>query len=197
MSISAKVITLGLTAAQKKLHSIATQFANPQRAFKVAGNAVANKVKSHLRARNQEPNKEGWAKSGFWAQIRDSVQVLDEGNGVIVQINDPRINLKYYGGTVTPKRGKALAIPLHEEYKGILPSTFPRDKFFFLPDKDGNNVGILAEALGDNKIRAAYLLRKSTTHQADPDALPPMADLMQEAVQAMERFFMRELAKQA
>lgn len=196
MSISGKVITLGLTAAQKRMGEMAAKLKQPQRLWKVAGNAVANRVKSHFRARNQEPNKEGWAKSGFWAQIRDSVQLLDDtSNGAIVQINDPRINLKFYGGTVTAKRGKALAIPLHEEFKGILPSTFPRDRFFFLPDKDGNNVGILAEALGDNKIRAAYLLRKSTTHQPDPEALPPMADLMSEAMKAMQRFFERELKK--
>lgn len=195
--IGGKVITLGITEVQKRMHKIAANFTEPKRAFKVAGNAVMNKLKTHFRTRNQEPNKEGWAKSGFWAQIRDSVQMLDDSsNGVIVQINDPRFNLKYYGGTVTPKRGKALAIPLHEEYKGILPSTFPRDKFFFLPDKDGNNVGILAEALGDNKIRAAYLLRKSTTHKPDPEALPPMDELKKEALDAMERFFTREVMKQ-
>lgn len=197
MSISGKVITLGLTEAQKKMHKIAANFAEPRRAFRVAGNAVMNKLKTHFRQRNQEPNKEGWAKSGFWAQIRDSVQLLDgSGEGVIIQINDPRINLKYYGGTVTAKRGKALSIPLHEEYKGVLPSSFPRDKFFFLPSHDGQNVGILAEALGDNKIRAAYLLRKSTTHQPDPEALPPMDELKQEALNAMERFFTREVMKQ-
>ena len=196
MSISAKVIAIGLTAAQKKMHRIATQFAQPQRAFRVGGNAVMNKLKSHFRQRNQEPNKEGWSKSGFWAQIRDSLQLLDEGNGVIIQINDPRFNLKFYGGTVTAKRGQALAIPLHEEFKGILPSTFPRDKFFFLPSKDGQNVGILAEALGDNKIRLAYLLRKSTQHKPDAEALPPMAELQEEAIKAMERFFLRELMKQ-
>ena len=189
MSISGKVISLGITDVQKKMHRLAANFAEPKRAFRVAGNAVANTLKTHFRKRNQEPNKEGWAKSGFWAQIRDSVQVLDEGSGVIVQINDPRFNLKYYGGTVTAKRGKALAIPLHEEYKGVLPSTFPRDKFFFLPSKDGENVGILAEALGDNKIRAAYLLRKSTTHLPDAEALPPMDDLKQVALDAMQRFF--------
>lgn len=195
--ISGKVITIGLTEAEKKMAAISKNFAEPKRAFKVAGNAVANRLKAHFRKRNQEPNKEGWAKSGFWAQIRDSVQMLDgSGDGVVIQINDPRFNLKYYGGTVTPKRGKALAIPLHEEYKGVLPSTFPRDKFFFLPSKDGANVGILAEALGDNRIRAAYLLRKSTTHQADAEALPPMAELQQEAVTAMERFFTREVMKQ-
>lgn len=193
MSIGGKVISLGLEQTAKKLRDISMRFAKPERAFKVAANAVANKLKKHFRDRNQEPNAEGWKKSGFWAQVRDSVQVV--GNDVI-QINDPRFNLKYYGGVVTPKRGRALAIPLHEEYRGVLPSTFPRDKFFFLPNEEGDNVGILAEALGDNRIRAAYLLRSKTTHQADPDALPPMNELQAEALRAVQRFFERELAKQ-
>jgi len=193
MSVNAKVITIGFEQATKKLHDLSLRFAKPERAFKVAANAVANKLKKHFRERNQEPNAEGWKKSGFWAQIRDSVQVV--GNDVI-QINEARFNLKYYGGTVTPKRGRALAIPLHEEFKGVLPSTFPRDKFFFLPNDKGENVGILAEHLGDNRIRAAYLLRSKTTHQADPDALPPMGELQDEALNAMQRFFERELARQ-
>lgn len=193
--IGGRIITLGLEQAGHRLRDISMRIKDPKRALKVGANAVANKLKSHFRQRNQEPNKEGWSKSGFWAQIRDSVQQLDEGNGAVVQINDPRFNLKFFGGTVTAKRGKSLAIPLHEEYKGVLPSTFSRDKFFFLPTESGENVGILAEALGDNRIRAAYLLRKSTTHQPDPDALPPMAELQQIAVDAMRSFIARELAK--
>lgn len=190
--IGGRVVTLGFEKL-RDLRELAGRIAKPERAFLVAGNAVANKLKTHFRQRNQEPNQEGWAKSGFWGQIRDSVQVL-QSPGVVVQI-DPRFNLKMFGGVVRPKRGKALAIPLHEEFKGVLPSTFSRDRFFFLPDQDGNNVGILAEALGDNRIRAAYLLRSSTTHQPDPNALPPMAALEAEALRAMSGFIQRELAK--
>jgi len=190
--INGKVITVGLEQTGRRLKDLSLRLSKPQAVLKVGGNAISNAIKKHFRDRNQEPNKEGWAKSGFWAQIRDSVQLID-GAEVIVQINDPRFNLKYYGGTVTAKRGRALAIPLHEEYKGVLPSTFPRDKFFFLPDKDGNNVGILAEALGDHTIRAAYLLRRSTQHEPDPDALPPLDDLRKEALDAMERYIARQL----
>ncbi len=110
MSVSGKVITLGLEQASKKLRDISMRLARPERAFKVAANALANRLKKHFRERNQEPNAEGWKKSGFWAQIRDSVQVIETGAGAVVQINDPRFNLKFYGGTVTPKRGRVILV---------------------------------------------------------------------------------------
>lgn len=190
--IKGKVILIPSATFKAELQAAADRIRNQAEVCKVGANAVANKLKSHFRDLNQRPNEEGWKKSDFWAQIRDSVQVLTDGNAGVVQINDPRINLKIFGGTVTAKTAKALAIPLHEEYKGVLPSTFPRDKFFFLPDQSGKNVGVLAEALGDHTIRAAYLLRKSTTHQPQADALPPMDELREIAVGAMKRYIERK-----
>lgn len=189
--IKGKVIAISAGTFKADLQKAAGRIRDQAATCKVGANAVANTVKKHFRELNQKPNQEGWKKSNFWAQIRGSVQVLTDGNAAVVQINDPRFNLKFFGGTVTPKTSKALAVPLHEEYKGVLPSTFPKDKFFFLPSKDGNNIGVLAEALGDNTIRAAYLLRKSTTHAPQPDALPPMDELRTIAVEAMKRYIER------
>ena len=190
--IRAKIILIPSATFEAELNAAAGRMRDTAAVTKVGANAVANKLKSHFRELNQQPNKEGWAKSGFWAEIRDSVQVLTDGNAGVVQINDPRINLKIFGGTVTAKTAGALAIPLLDEFKGVLPSTFPRDHFFFLPDKSGKNVGILAEALGDHTIRAAYLLRKSTTHAPQADALPPMDELRDIAVAAMKRYLERQ-----
>lgn len=189
--IRAKVILIPSASFKAELEAAAGRVRDTAAVCKVGANAVANEIKSHFKDLNQRPNAEGWAKSGFWAQVRDSVQVLTDSAAAVVQINDTRFNLKFYGGTVTPKTAKALSIPLHEEFKGVLPSTFPRGRFFFLPDNDGNNVGVLAEALGDGKIRAAYLLRKSTAHAAMPDALPPMERLREIAVEAMKRHILR------
>lgn len=191
--IRAKVLLIPSASFKAELEAAAGRVRDQAAVCKVGANAVGNKLKSHFRELNQRPNEDGWKKSGFWAQIRDSVQVLTDGNAGVVQINDPRINLKIFGGTVTPKTAKALSIPLHEEFKGVLPSTFPRDKFFFLPTKSGgDNVGVLAEALGDGTIRAAYLLRKRTTHAPQADALPPMEELREIAVAAMKRFLLRK-----
>lgn len=172
MSVSGKVIVISAGSFKQELQAAAGRVRDQAATCKVGANAVGNVVRKHFGELNQRPDKEGWKKSNFRAQIRDSVQILTDGDAAVVQINDPRFNLKFHGGTVTPKRGRALAIPLHEEYKGVLPGTFPRSKFFFLPNENGDNAGILAETLGDNRIRAAYLLRSKTTHSADCNRQP-------------------------
>lgn len=191
--IKGKVIAIPPTAFMDELKATAGRIRDRGRIAKIGANAVGNKLKSHFRELNQRPNKNGWTKSNFWAQIRESVQILTESDAGVVQIHDPRFNLKFFGGTVTPKNAKLLTIPLQPEYAGVMPSTFPKDKFFFLPVKNmsGGSIGVLAEALGDNKVRAAYLLNKWTRHAPQPDALPPMDELRVIAVDAMKKAILR------
>lgn len=189
--IRGKVIAIPATAFFDALKETRARVANRERLGKIGANAVANRIKGHFRELNQRPSKNGGKKSNFWSQIRDSVQVLASGEGAVVQINDPRFNLKYFGGVVTPKTAKALAIPLAPEFEGVLPSTFPRNRFFYLKSEKGDNLGILAEHLGGGQIRAAYLLRKRTTHAPQADALPPLDELRSIAVEAITRAIMR------
>lgn len=188
--IRGKVIAIPATAFAAELKAAAGRVRDHARTTKIGANAVGNKMKSHFRQLNQKPNKNGWKKSDFWAQIRDSVQILAESGAAVVQINDPRFNLKFFGGTVTPKTAKLLAIPLQPEFAGVMPSTFPKDKFFFLPSRVTGGAGILAEHLGDNRARAAYLLTPKTTHAPQADALPPMDELRSIAVEAMKKFIL-------
>lgn len=193
--ISGKVITIGLEQTQHRLADLVKKINKPGDGFLIAGRAVGNELKKHFRAKNQKPNKQGFTKSGFWAQIRDSVQVIKLGEGAVVQVNDPRFNQKVYGGTITPKASKALAIPLENEFYGVRPSTFG-DRFFFLPSHGGGKVvGILAETLADKSVRAAYILMSSVTQAADADALPPMDELERAAVKALDGWVKRQLAQ--
>lgn len=192
--ISGKVIALGLEQTKFKLRDLTQKLKKPGDGFLIAGRAVGNELKKHFREKNQKTNKQGFTKSGFWSQIRDSVQVIKLGDGAVVQINDPRFNQKVYGGTITPKTSKALAIPLENEFYGVRPSTFG-DRFFFLPTHSGGKtVGILAEHLADNSVRAAYILMSSVDQDADPTALPPLDALERVAVTALEGWIKRQLA---
>ena len=73
---------------------------------------------------------------------------------------------KLYGGTITPKRAKALSIPLTgEAYKAGSASLFPRP--LHLVKRKGK-----APLLMDEFGAVQYILLKSVTHQPDPNALP-------------------------
>ena len=195
--ISANVVTLDLSRASALIDAHAKKLARPGDGFMIAARAVGNELKKHFREKNQDPNKEGYPKSGFWAQIRDSVQVVKLGEGAVVQVNDPRFNQKLHGGTITPKEAKALAVPLEAEFYGVRPSTFG-DRFFFLPNHGGGKtVGILAEHLADTSIRAAYVLLSSADQEADPTALPDLGKLERVAVTALEGWIRRQLAAPA
>jgi hypothetical protein len=196
--VSAKVISLGAAQITAQIGALARKVQNPGEGFMIAGRAVQNDLKKHFRGKNQKPNKRGWKKSGFWSQIRDSTQLLRLGEGSVVQVNDPRFNQKLHGGTITPKRGKALAIPMEQEFYGVNPSTF-QDRFFYVGRRKktarGEMVGLLAEQLSDKSIRVAYILMKSVDQDADEDALPPMRDLERVAVEALAKWVKRQTGK--
>lgn len=170
-----------LTALTARLNEMAARLKKPGAGIKAAGRAVENVLKKHFRAKNQVLNKRGWKKSGFWAQVRDSVQMQDVTElRCTVVINDPRFMQRLHGGVITPKRAKAIAIPLKPEFAGINPATFPRDRFILVKSKKGKNLGLLAEKLPDGSLRLCYVLRRSVTQQADAAAwLPCDADHMQ------------------
>lgn len=194
--INGKVIAIGTNAIRQQIGDLTKKVQNPGDGFMIAGRAVQNELKKHFRGKNQKPNKRGWRKSGFWSQIRDSTQLIKSGQGAIVEINDPRFNQKLHGGTITPKRGKALAIPMEQEFYGVNPSTF-QGRFDFIPRNKGRLVGLLAETLADKSIRVAYILLKSVDQDAEEDALPPMAELEAVAVKTLAGWVKRQLARKA
>lgn len=188
----------GMAEAQEAVRAAIAVAQDVQGAATVAGRAVQQSLRSHFAKLNQRPDKKGWAKSGFWSDVRGSVvQVpLQEGGlgwqtkGVRVQVNDPRFALKVFGGIVRPKTAKALAIPLKAEFKGLRPSTWGKDRFVFIANKKGRSLGFLAEKKknADGSLRMAYRLLKQTTHKAQPDALPELKTLTEAALAAVEVF---------
>lgn len=193
--IKGKVIAIPATAFMDDLKATAGRMRDHARTTKLGAKAVEKRLRFHFQALNGRPNKQGWSKSSFWGKIAGSMVALSDGNAGIVQVNDPALNLKVFGGAVTPKTSRLLAIPLQAEFAGRRPGEYPKDKFFFLPTRVTGGAGILAEHLGDNRVRAAYLLTPKTRHAPQADALPPMDELRKEAVEAMRRFFERELAR--
>ena len=90
------------------------QLAHPRPLHEAAAAAVCNTVQRHFLGRNSEPNKHGWPSKNFWSKEGFQKTAVAEVSdaGATVGIASPAIAHKRTGGTVTPKRGKYLAIPI-------------------------------------------------------------------------------------
>ena len=141
------------------------------------------------------PNQKGFPRSHFWNRevARNVVPGEVREDSAEVNINSPALLHKISGGKVTPKRGKALAIPLTAEAaKAGSPGSFrvpagaktasakrrrpgPMDGLTFIPRK--GKAPLLATVAADGQITPQYVLLKSVTHQADPSAAPKMETL--------------------
>jgi hypothetical protein len=89
---------------------------DPATIVRLAAKSVEVRLRKHFRDRNTEPNERGWRKSGLWRDISKSTAMgaIQGGSGFAwcqISISHPAIFTKLYGATITPKRGKYLAIP--------------------------------------------------------------------------------------
>ena len=184
MSVGVKVAPLGLKLVEASLGRILALTNDPVRASRVAGTAVRGVLQRHFADLNLRPNKQGWSKTGFWAQVRASVVQIEDDRGVTVQVNDPRFALRLHGGEVTPKKSRALAIPLKPEFRGVNPRALG-DRLFMVRSKSGKAIGYLAERNPDGSLRMAYALKRRTVHKPDPGVMPTPADIEASALRAV------------
>lgn len=198
--IGARVVAIDGAQALQDLQRLGVELKQPQEGMMIAARAVDNSLKKHFRQKNQAPNDRGFTKQNFWGQIRESVVTLKDGNdSAIVQINDPRINPHIFGAVITPKRAKALAIPVVNEAYGLRPATFDNLVAIKTGKKSagGRAIGVLAKVNPGSKIlQVMYVLVKRTIIKADPTALPTDEELQAAAGKAFESWLNRKLAKQ-
>lgn len=143
-------------------------------------------IKNRFEDLNRRPNKRGWTKKNFWAQIKRSTALASVGEReASVAISDPRFALQYYGGTVGAKRGRMLAIPMRAEaYAAGSPREGATPNLFVLRSRSGSGV-FLAEAetfagrTGARRgtVRLWYALKARVTVPRNPDALPAESDI--------------------
>ena len=135
----------------------------------VLGRAGANELKKHFRGRNStSANKLGGARTNFWAAVGASVQNPRMIPGrIVIAINHPAISQKVYGGTITAKKRKNLAIPIHPKAHGKSPRVFTGLQFA------SSRAGTRLLGLRENgRIVWLYVLKPSVHQDRDPDALP-------------------------
>lgn len=153
-------------------------------AMRVVGRVASNAYRRHFLDLNaKHPNKLGGKRTGFWRAVSKSVSVVStDKNKAVIGIGDPRIAHKVYGGTITPKRTKYLAIPVDATAHGIGAKGYPEATALRIYAG-----GLLIVRKSDGK--PLYALKKSVTHAAQPDALPDIRTIAPEIAEALRASF--------
>jgi hypothetical protein len=180
--------------------------------MQAAGQGVVALLREHFReAERTRPNRRGWPRQHFWAQFARRVSLGPTTPArAIVQIQDPQGALRHKidGGTITPKRGRALAIPLTAEaYKKGAQARI-RDAFpeaFVMRTKKGawivrakfqtRGTGRRKKGIQGQRLEFLFKLVPRVTHSADPRALPDESAIAAAAIGAVEGWFARRLAQ--
>ncbi len=192
------MIILNIKTDLSGLNSLQALLAHPAPVLDAGSRAIGNDLRSHFRARNAEGNKRGWPRTNFWSKIRSQVAEMPatdtEGKVVIAA---PELAQKIYGGTITPKRGKFLALPMTAEAKkaGSPREGGMADLFIINCLKFGGGLW-LARNKGKGKraaLELQYKLVPSVTQAPDPRALPPPETLETSAGKAAETIIGRVL----
>jgi hypothetical protein len=198
MSVSMDVSVVRNTASPA-ITAILSTLRNPRPVLEVMGNAAKRVLQDWFRAK--PTNAQGWRSSGFWAgQSRGTAVASVSDQEAVVAVSDPArpgaLAHRVTGGTITPKRGRFLAIPaMAAAYAAGSPregggpgnlafvySLSPRGgwrpslavqedvwKEVGKPRKDGSRRRKLVHRAGE----VWYWLVRSATQAADPNALPP------------------------
>lgn len=152
----------------------------------VMGRAGANVLRKHFRARNATPNKLGGKRTNFWSRVAESVHApRSAGSKIVIPINHNAISLKVFGGTIRPTKWKNLAIPIHPSVHGVTARSI-FDQLFYVLTKGGTKL-FLRKSDG----LPLYVLKKSTHHEPDPQALPEPSKFEQPLTKAAEILFSR------
>jgi len=172
------------------LRTIGDGIRQPRPLMAMLGKTVEVETRAHFAARDREGNRKGWAPRHFWnREGRDKTTLSRiEADRAVVTISSPAIAHKVTGGTIKPKRGRALAIPLTERaYAQGSPRNWQGPELFRPPGKR-----YLAIRDGE-AIRVQYILVGSVTQDPDPRALPDPAALETKLIKKAEAWQRRLL----
>ncbi|WAC18884.1 hypothetical protein OVA24_16760 [Luteolibacter sp. SL250] len=181
-------------------------------------------LKDHFRAKNTTPNKLGGTKTNFWNGVAADTSVAEvTEDGAVLTVANQAFRLHLYGGTVTPKKAKALTIPIVPEAHGVRARDYPHKLFTISPrvpllfersnqatqsltgqtdgrvrvrgNRPGEMVSKPVRIAARTPIRPVYYLADSVTIERDPTALPPREKVEASLMKAAELFLRIEARK--
>lgn len=137
--------------------------------------AAAQAAKDEMRAHynRQPPNKRGFPSNNFWRDEgarKVSITSYDNDQATIV-VDSVAMGHRFFGGTITPKRGRALSIPLSPEaYKTGSASLWTGPKLTLI-ERPGKPP-LLVDTNNKNRWTIHYVLLPRVTHAPDQRAFP-------------------------
>lgn len=162
---------------------------------KVLGNRLEEELQEYFFTRNSEPNKRGWRKTGWWSGVAKDTALtkVDERGATVTIAHSEGFATRLQGGSIRPKEARALTIPAVEEAYGRSVAEYEAatGRKLFRP------AGARYLAYSKNEsLTVVYFLARQVSITADPNALPPIDDLVNSLTQESEDYFKRELSNQ-
>jgi hypothetical protein len=188
------------------------QAANSKAAKQAVGMGLTRVVGDHLRAKDLEPNKQGWPKTHFYATAAQSITAPEvDGNTVSISITQTGFRQRYLGGDIDPIGGrKFLTIPGNAVGYGKRALEFDGLKFAFAQDENGelHPALVSTEAFQERgTVRnrrgmgpkppfgpdtVVYWLYRHVHQDGDPSVLPTPEEIAAAAQQALSIYLRRE-----
>lgn len=158
--------------------------------FDILGRAGANALRQHYRTLNtSRANAMGGARTNFWSRVAQSVNApRTRGRDIVIPVSHPAIAQKLYGGTITARKAKNLAIPISPKAHGKSPRVFQNLQFA----KTSGGTKLLGLRGPNGGIDWLYVLKKSVTQARDPEAVPPPS-VMEKALTRAAGIHLRRL----
>ena len=190
---------------QADFGAIIAKAKNPKAVLLNSGRELGNQLRAWFRQRDKtNVNQLSERRSHFWLQVAQSVnQPQMEGpTKISVTISDPRFAQKLFGGTISAKAAEALTIPVEERAYDRTAATFEREtglKMILLKTGGSaanaleNAVLAVADPNDPKRLTIEYVLTKSVDQKADPEALPPKAQLEAAILSRAQRVLDREM----
>ena len=201
MSATSISVTIDARAAIELLAATRGVLEARRAVHDAAANAVAGQVRSWFITRNAAKSKH--TESQYWAQAAEAVSAEADADSGRVVVRHPGTAWHRYGGTISAKPGKALAIPLRDEVYGQNPSEFfksrddafvwrsPRGQAFLVAKQDK---GVKS---GNRTLRILYLLLKSVSKGEDTTVLPGETEQVEAASAAVRQIIRLALRRRA
>jgi hypothetical protein len=185
-----------------KMGRVISEARNPRAVMAGVGREGANQLRAHFRKKDQTdinrlaPDR----REHFWRQVMNAVNapvVSADGKTVTILINHPAIAQKIFGGDITAKRVRNLAIPEEPEAYGRSPRVFEQEtgtKLIFIKQRE--NI-FLAQAIAGGGLQVEYLLTPKVHQEPDPTALPPEDEFEAALIDRAEKILQRQLNPEA